>query len=222
MGAEHFDLSTAYVTVTLASTPTANVREGQEVVEAYASTPSETPVHFLLRARSGTAVASSLLQKQKDQLVLLTGELLIEDKNITVLNLRTMNDSFRGQFINEANITGHVCQVAKAAEKSSSFNVAVNRYRVVNGASQQFTDYFRIRGFGKLKERFEKLSKGSLVELSGMIVTMRNRDGDEYIELKARFMQVHTKKGGGGNPAPKSNAVGMDDSDFQGDDMPFT
>ena len=35
-------------------------------------------------------------------------------------------------------------------------------------------------------------------------------------------MQVHSKSkgGGGGNPAPKSNAVGMDDSDFQGDDMP--
>ena len=31
-------------------------------------------------------MASSLLQKQKDQLVLVTGELPIEDKNTTVLN----------------------------------------------------------------------------------------------------------------------------------------
>tara|TARA_Y100000287_G_scaffold181777_1_gene178335 strand:+ start:430 stop:1068 length:639 start_codon:yes stop_codon:yes gene_type:complete len=212
--------------VTLASTPTANVREGQEVVEVYSSTPSESPVNFLLRARSGTAMASSLLQKQKDQLVLVTGELLIEDKNTTVLNLRTMNDAFDGQFINEANITGRVCKDAKAAEKSSSVNVAVNRYSVVNGASKESTDYFRVRGYGKLKDRFEKLSKGSLIELSGMVVTMRNREGAEYIELKARFMQVHSKSkggvGGGGNPAPKSNAVGMDDSDFLGDDMPFS
>ena len=222
MSAEHSDLSTAYVTVTLASTPTANVREGQEVVEVYASTPSESPVNFLLRTRTGTAMASSLLQKQKDQLVLVTGELLIEDKNTTVLNLRTMNDAFDGQFINEANITGRVCKDAKAAEKSSSVNVAVNRYSVINGASKESTDYFRVRGYGKLKDRFEKLSKGSLIELSGMVVTMRNREGAEYIELKARFMQVHSKSkgGGGGNPAPKSNAVGMDDSDFQGDDMP--
>ena len=170
-------------------------------------------------------MASSLLQKQKDQLVLVTGELLIEDKNTTVLNLRTMNDAFDGQFINEANITGRVCKDAKAAEKSSSVNVAVNRYSVVNGASKESTDYFRVRGYGKLKDRFEKLSKGSLIELSGMVVTMRNRDGHEYIELKARFMQVHSKSkggGGGGNPAPKSNAVGMDDSDFLGDDMPFS
>ena len=169
-------------------------------------------------------MASSLLQKQKDQLVLVTGELLIEDKNTTVLNLRTMNDAFDGQFINEANITGRVCKDAKAAEKSSSVNVAVNRYSVVNGASKESTDYFRVRGYGKLKDRFEKLSKGSLIELSGMVVTMRNREGAEYIELKARFMQVHSKSkgGGGGNPAPKSNAVGMDDSDFLGDDMPFS
>ena len=104
-----------------------------------------------------------------------------------------MNDAFDGQFINEANITGRVCKDAKAAEKSSSVNVAVNRYSVVNGASTEFTDYFRVRGYGKLKDRFEKLSKGSLVELSGMVVTMRNKEGAEYIELKARFMQVHSK-----------------------------
>ena len=118
---------------------------------------------------------------------------MIEDKNTTVLNLRTMNDAFDGQFINEANITGRVCKDAKAAEKSSSVNVAVNRYSVVNGASKESTDYFRVVATGKLKDRFEKLSKGSLIELSGMVVTMRNREGAEYIELKARFMQVHSK-----------------------------
>ena len=88
-----------------------------------------------------------------------------------------MNDAFDGQFINEANITGRVCKDAKAAEKSSSVNVAVNRYSVVNGASKESTDYFRVRGYGKLKDRFEKLSKGSLIELSGMVVTMRNKEG---------------------------------------------
>jgi len=225
VSAEHSDLSTAYVTVTLASTPTANVREGQEVVEVYASTPSESPVNFLLRARSGTAMASSLLQKQKDQFLLITGDLILEEKENTVLVIRTMNDAFDGQFINEANITGRVCKDARAAEKSSCVSVAVNRYGKVDGQSKEFTDYFQVRGYGKLKDRFDKLSKGSLVELSGMVETRKNKDGNEYIELKTRFLQVHKKSAGGGggpNPAPKSNAVGMDDSDFLGDDMPFS
>ena len=68
-------------------------------------------------------------------------------------------------------------------------------------------------GAKEAQGRFEKLSKGSLIDCP--VVTMRNREGAEYIELKARFMQVHSKSkggGGGGNPAPKSNAVGMDDS----------
>lgn len=212
--------------MTLGTTPTANVRAGQEVIEAYASTPSETPVNFLVRARAGSAVASSLLQKQKDQFLLITGDLILEEKENTVLVVRTMNDAFQGQFINEANITGRVCKDARAAEKSSCVSVAVNRYGKVNGESKEFTDYFQVRGYGKLKDRFDKLSKGSLVELSGMVETRKNKEGIEYIELKTRFLQVHKKSasgGGGPNPAPKSNAVGMDDSDFQGDDdMPFS
>ena len=57
-----------------------------------------------------------------------------------------------------------------------------------------------------------------------MVETRKNKEGNEYIELKTRFLQVHKKSSGagGGNPAPKSNAVGMDDSDFLGDDMPFS
>ena len=137
-----------------------------------------------------------------------------------------MNDAFDGQFINEANITGRVSKDARAAEKSSCVSVAVNRYGKVDGQSKEFTDYFQVRGYGKLKDRFDKLSKGSLVELSGMVETRKNKEGNEYIELKTRFLQVHKKSAGGGggpNPAPKSNAVGMDDSDFQGDDdMPFS
>ena len=212
--------------MTLGTTPTANVRAGQEVIEAYASTPSETPVNFLVRARAGSAVASSLLQKQKDQFLLITGDLILEEKENTVLVIRTMNDAFDGQFINEANITGRVSKDARAAEKSSCVSVAVNRYGKVDGESKEFTDYFQVRGYGKLKDRFDKLSKGSLVELSGMVETRKNKEGNEYIELKTRFLQVHKKSAGGGggpNPAPKSNAVGMDDSDFQGDDdMPFS
>lgn len=212
--------------MTLGTTPTSNVRAGQEVIEAYASTPSETPVNFLVRARAGSAVASSLLQKQKDQFLLITGDLILEEKENTVLVIRTMNDAFDGQFINEANITGRVCKDARAAEKSSCVSVAVNRYGKVDGESKEFTDYFQVRGYGKLKDRFDKLSKGSLVELSGMVETRKNKEGNEYIELKTRFLQVHKKSAGGGggaNPAPKSNAVGMDDSDFQGDDdMPFS
>ena len=224
MSAEHSDLSTAYVTVTLGTTPTANVRAGQEVIEAYASTPSETPVNFLIRARAGSAVASSLLQKQKDQFVLITGDLILEEKEPAVLVIRTLNDAFQGQFINEANITGNVSKTARAAEKSSCISVAVNRYVKAEGDSKPPSDFFQVRGFGRLKDRFDKLTLGSLVELSGMVETRKNKDGNEYIELKTRFLQVHKKSsgGGGGNPAPKSNAVGMDDSDFLGDDMPFS
>ena len=218
-------MSTAYVTVTLGTTPTANVCAGQEVVEAFAATNSETPVNFLIRARAGSSVASSLLQKQKDQFLLVTGELIPnEDTGETVLLIRTVNDAHEGQFINEANVMGRCGGRIREAAKSSSIGVAVNRY----DATQSDTEphWFRIRGFGKLKDRVDKLTSGDLVEVSGMLTAASNKEGKQYLEVKTRFLKVHLKKGGGGggqsNPAPKSNAAGMDDSDFLGDDMPFS
>ena len=196
------------------------------MVEAFASTNSETPVNFLIRARAGSNVASSLLQKQKDQFLLVTGELIPDrDKGETVLLIRTVNDAFEGQFINEANVMGRCSGKIREAPKSSSTGVAVNRYDATQPDDKP--DWFNIRGFGKLKDRVNKLTKGDLVEVSGMLTAASNKEGQQYLEVKTRFLKVHKKSSGGGgghsNPAPNSNAAGMDDSDFQGDDdMPFS
>ena len=196
------------------------------MVEAFASTNSETPVNFLIRARAGSNVASSLLQKQKDQFLLVTGELIPDrDKGETVLLIRTVNDAFEGQFINEANVMGRCSGKIREAPKSSSTGVAVNRYDATQPDDKP--DWFNIRGFGKLKDRVNKLTKGDLVEVSGMLTAASNKEGRQYLEVKTRFLKVHKKSSGGGsghsNPAPNSNAAGMDDSDFQGDDdMPFS
>ena len=179
--------------MTLGTTPTANVRAGQEVLRLYAS----TPLRHLSISWSGHEqdLRGQLTPpKTKGPIPPVTGDLILEDKENTVLLIRTMNDAFDGQFINEANITGRVCKDARGRrEKLLQRQRCRQSIRQGRRTSKEFTDYFQVRGYGKLKDRFDKLSKRAWSSCPAWSLTSKNKEGNEYIELKTRFLQVHKK-----------------------------
>ncbi len=224
-------MSNAVFISKLTTTP-APVRLGEEeYVEARAETLGREPVDLILRAKAGakSGPVSFLMDKNPGDTFLITGELTLvnakenPDRGKPVVRIFTISKATTDQYANEVNIVGRVVQETKNAEKSSSRSVAVNRYlgKSPSGESIIDTDWFRVRGYGKNGERLASFTKGTLVEIDGMLEKKTNKEGRSYCEVKIRRVRSHKAgKGGEVNPAADKEAAGYESSAFDGKDEP--
>jgi single-stranded DNA-binding protein len=214
-------MSTALVACALGGPPSTRVIHDKETVCATASTAGAEPLTLTLHAYPGGRVAEALAQKQQGDLLLLSGDLVLdEDGNLPVLWARTLSPSSPEIFVNEAVIVGRLAGEAKPSPsgKSAARSLAVNRY----AAGQEVTDWFKVRGFGSCMERLLEAPKGALVQITGVLEQRLNKEGSPYMEVKARTVRIHSKGGGSrGNHAAGTEAAGYDQADFQGGQQPL-
>ena len=229
-------MTTAVFTARLDTTPHQVVVNGKEQLQAHASINIATQESLPIVVRAwisskGTGPAPRLQAKNKEDLVLISGNLQLGDKGTDedgclIMNLATICDATQDQFINDATIVGRLGNDPKASDsgKSVSNSIAVNRWI---GKDNKLTDWFKIRGWGYNGEKLqEKFPKGSLVAVNGMIEARRTRQDKLYPELKIRNLTIHASGKGGSAPDPskESSASGYDHDQFTGQspvgDMP--
>lgn len=216
-------MSSATIITALAAPPTPTTAGGKEILEALAATQAQTPLQLLLRVRGGSGVASAFSTKTTGDLVIVSGDLILDDDgNQGILYCRVCCDAAPSQYLNEVTIVGRLGPEGRVASsgKSACRSVAVNRFV----AGEEVTDWYPVRGFGYTMEKLQGAPKGALVSVSGSLDQRTSKEGSAYIEIKARTLRIHGKPKGGGNPAAGTTAHGYDHSDFTGesaDDMPF-
>lgn len=220
-------LSTAILVATLGSDPTQTVINGQEYLECFASVSTgDSDLPIILRSfTKKTGCTSVLRTKKKDDLVMISGELsLVSDKDspndgLPVVGLNSICSATKDQYFNEAILVGRFSGQAKDtdSQKSASRTLAVNRYPGGN----QVTDWFRVRGYDKLRTKLMDSPKGTVCEVSGMLTPQKGADGKVFLEVKCRYCRVHQKGSGGKNtidPAKGTSAAGYDHESFTGND----
>lgn len=193
----------------------------EEFLEVSASTPGQDGFGLVLRAKATSEGPANFLKNKKaGELVCVSGELTLGSKDtqydgIPIIRVFSVSDASERQYINEVTIVGRFVKTAKEANLSCSRSVAVNRYV----GKEQITNFFRIRGFGKLKDRIIDASKGTLVEVVGSITGAKNKEGKFYTEIKVKRLQTHEKGSGGSqkaDPAKDFAAAGYEHSQFEG------
>lgn len=209
----------ASLTLRLGAPAVPTVFEGIEIIEAAAQTTTGEPAPVILRARSGAAVSKALAERQTDDLVIVNGDLALDQEGgIAVLNLRTLCVAYPDQFLNDVVLVGRLSGNFKVAEKSVSTSLATDRF--VN--REPVTDWFRIRFYGGQADRLQTVPKGSLLTCCGMLDSRTNKEGNPYPEIKGRTFRVIRKGKGSSagtpNPAAGTAAVGYDQADFEQDD----
>lgn len=219
-------VSYATLVARLTADPAAKTANGKEVLECTAQTVHSDPASLLVRVIAGTNVASAFATKTNEQILIVSGDLILDENQLPILYARVICDAHPDQFLNEVTIVGRIAGEAKVTEsgKSASRSLAVNRY--VDG--KELTDWFKIRGFGYWRDRLEAAPKGALVSVAGFLDQRNTREGGSYCEVKVRALRLHSKskaKGGGSsNPAEGTTAAGYASEDFSGEDaesMPF-
>jgi single-stranded DNA-binding protein len=193
-----------------------------------AQVPSDTPVIVELRAKPGGKLATALAAFPIGARILIAGFLTAQDLGEggqqPVVQVCMVCPASAEQFCNEVTAVGRVGGDARVAEKSAKIPLALNRYRRnphdPEGDPEEITDWIGVRGFGFIKGKIEKLSKGTLLEVAGSLSQMKNAKGEGYFELRARSIRSHGKgKGRGAAVAPAStSAVGYGASDFDEQD----
>lgn len=201
-----------------------------EVLETIAQIPDPNdPVSVRLRARPGSKQGDLLQQKIAGDQLIVSGQLHMED-SMPVLTPGVICKGTDDQYFNEITLVGNLAKPGRQADKSCSRSLGESRPIRQNDGWQEQTDWWIVRGYGNndgsssLKDRLNNAPKGSLVQIAGTLSQRKNKEGNPYVEVKARRIRVH-KRGGGGsapNPAEGKAVVGYDAEDFTGqhDDMP--
>lgn len=215
-------MSSASLIVALSGPPAQVVLGGKEMVTAHACIAGSQPVNIVLAAQAGTACGDALLTKKQDDLLIASGGIqLDEEGNTPLITASVICDAHPDQYLNEVVVVGRVGGDVRMAEsgKSACRSIAVNRYHKPPDAEEpvEETDWYPIRGFGLNRDKLERVGKGALLEISGILSQMTSANETAYCEVRARNIRIH-KAGAAGNPAAGTNAVGYDQDAFNGDD----
>ena len=179
-------------------------------------TADSQEIPLFVKARPGSTVANTLLAQETGNLVILTGDLqLDEDGNLPALVLRSLCKGYPDQFLNEVAVTGRLSGQIREAEKSDSTSIAVNRLE--NGTEK--VDWFRVRVFGLNRERLNDAPKGALATASGILEMRTSKDDQPFVEVKTRVLHLHAKPRGH-DAAEGKEAAGYSNADFEGADAP--
>lgn len=200
-----------------------------EVCSWRASVPGDNPVELELRAKPGSKLAEAVATHPVGGRLLISGFLSAidlgekgEDGQRPAIALCVVCPATTEQHLNEVTLVGHVGGEARVAEKSAKVSLALNRYRKnpedPDGDLIEETDWIGVRGFGFVKGKIEKLSKGGLLEVAGSLSQMTNAKKQPYFEVRARSIRSHGKGKGGksASVAPKStSSVGYSAEEFE-------
>ena len=221
--------------VSLGTDPYQIVVDGREFLEARSTTQGiDDGYEIILRApATQEGPANFLKNKKANQNILVSGELSLygkgddgwkekhDDDGRPVIRVSACCDATDQQFFNEITIVGRYTGEPKEAEKSCSRSIAVNRFS--KKMEKEVGDFFRVRGFKSTKpgksswgERILNATKGTLVEINGMLTAEKSKDGGMYPVVKVRRIRTH-KTGSGGsqaNPAKEKAASGYEHSQF--------
>lgn len=209
-------MSTASILTTITSAPTLEAIAGGELATCSTETAGSDKIQLKVVARPGSATANSLLAQAAGALVIITGDLTLDDDgDLPVLNLRSISKAYPDQHLNEVSVTGRLSGQLRPAEKSDSTSLAVNR--LANG--EEKTDWFRIRCFGANRERLLEAPKGALATASGILEMRTSKEGKPFCEIKTRVLRFHAKPRGH-DAAEGKEAAGYSNADFDGSDAP--
>lgn len=214
-------MSTATLVVALAAQPAGIQIGGKEALEAFAATNSKDAANVLLQCHAGSATATALSAKQPNDLLLISGDLALDESgNVPLVYTRVICDANPDQYLNEINIVGRVASEPRVSDtaKSCARTVAVNRY--VSGEQQ--TDWFKVRAYGFAKDKLASAPKGSLVSICGTLEQRVSQKGQSYPEIKARLIKVHGKpKDAPASDPSAGKATGYSAEDFAAPEMPW-
>lgn len=209
-------MSTASILTSITEAPQlSDAIDGGSVI-AQTITADNQKIQLEVRARSGTALANNLLALALGDLVILSGDLILDAKgDLPILKLRSLCKGHPEQFLNEVTVTGRLSGQIREAEKSDSTSVAVNRME--NG--EEKVDWFRIRCFGLNRERLLAAPKGALVTASGSLEMRMSKEDKPFVEVKTRVLRMHAKARGH-DAAEGKEAAGYSQADYDGSDAP--
>lgn len=203
-------------------------------MECHVQVTTSEPIPLLLRARATGKGADTLRTQKAGDLLLVSGTVFLEGDQ-SVIQADTICTATAEQFFNEVVAVGRFGKDATASTTGKSIrrSVAVDKLIRVKGEWTKEADWIPIRAYknpdsekdGSLCNRLENSPNGSLIQVGGCLEARKNKDGNPYIEIKARRFKVHRRGGGGGGAKPeqaKDLAVGgYEEEDFrQDDDMP--
>ena len=209
-------MATASILTTVSAAPALVQVHGVEMATCDTLTADSQKIPIFVKARPGSTVANSLLSQAVGNLVILTGDLqLDEEGNLPALTLRSLCKGYPEQFLNEVAVTGRLSGQIREAEKSDSTSIAVNRTE--NGAEK--VDWFRVRVFGLNRERLNDAPKGALATASGILEMRTSKDDKPFVEIKTRVLHLHAKPRGH-DAAEGKEAAGYASADFDGSDAP--
>jgi single-stranded DNA-binding protein len=209
-------LATASILTTVSAKPELSSVYGVEMATCDTLTADSQKIPLFVKARPGSTVANTLLAQDVGNLVILTGDLQLDDDgNLPALVLRSLCKGYPDQFLNEVAVTGRLSGQIREADKSDSTSIAVNRLE--NG--EEKVDWFRIRCFGLNRERLVEAPKGALATASGILEMRTSKDDKPFIEVKTRVLHLHAKPRGH-DAAEGKEAAGYANADFDGSDAP--
>lgn len=214
-------MSTATLVVALAAPPADIQIGGKQALEAFAAINSKDSAHVLLQCLAGTAAANAFATKKPNDLLIVSGDLTLDEKGATpLLYTRVICGATADQYLNEISIVGRIAGDARVSESAKSCvrSVAVNRYV----AGEELTDWFKVRAYGFFKDKLEQAPKGALVSISGILEQRTSREGQPYPEIKARIIKLHGKPKGASAADPSAGkAAGYSAEDFSSPEMPW-
>jgi single-stranded DNA-binding protein len=218
-------LSYATFCLEIKTAPIACTPNGVEVLEAETVTPqTDQPVNIISRVSTkAESMCRNFGQKKPGDLLIAGGELMLhESTKLPIFEIKTLCDGFKDQFLSEVVLVGRLSGTVNKSKsaKSARTGLAVNRWDYFQ--KKEITDWFNIRGFGYWADKFEKLEKGCLCEVHGLLTQSQGEKG-AYLEIKVRSIKSLLKaKGQGGSPDPAAgtSAAGYGNEAFDGSDMP--
>jgi hypothetical protein len=213
-------LSTAAITLVLKSPPSQGAFDNVEVLNAFAQTPSEDPIDIQLRVRTNSPTADPFSKCKAGDRLLITGEMILEEKtNLPIIFAKTLCPASQDQYINDVVIVGNLGKEGKVSGKGTSIRRALVVDRYVkpspNTEVKQIADWYQLRGFQPwMMPKLEKIPKGSLCEITGMLWPMKTSEGLPYVEVRCRTIRVHKRSGSRQDPAKQTSASGYSTEDF--------
>ena len=204
-------------------------------MECHVQVTTAEPIPLLLRARATGKGADTLRTQKAGDLLMVSGTVFLEGEQ-SIIQADTICPATNEQFFNEVVAVGRFGKEATSSSTGKSIRRSVAIDKLIRSNTGEWTkeaDWINIRAYknpdgekdGSLCNRLEASPNGSLIQISGALEARKNKDGNPYIEIKARRFKVH-RRGGQGNGAKPEQAKdlavgGYEEEDFrQDEDMP--
>ena len=170
--------------------------------------------------------------------MILAGLLFIEKddngKSSPIISPSIICKAVDEQYLNEVVVVGRFSSKSRQTDKTTVRPLAQSRAVRKGDEWEELTDWFPIRGYGSnnggksIMDRLHAADKGALAEVCGSLSQMTSKQGEPFIEVRARKLKLHGKSKAGlsssSNPAKGKDVVGYEQEAYMSsepDDMPY-